>query len=253
MTLTSDSVRAALAPRPARFYDTLGSTNDVALDWLREGAPAGAVVVADEQTKGRGRLGRGWYAPPNTALMCSVILRPRPEHLTRITMLGALAIADVLDALNAGEVSIKWPNDVRLNGRKICGVLPEAAWEGDTLLGVVLGMGINVRIDFGGTPLEETAISLEPALGRPVDRLDLLRRLIDRIDAWAARLDSDALFEAWRGRLTMLGQRVTIRSTDGAVTGLAETVDADGVLWIRTDDGDLRRVYAGDLALGEQG
>ncbi|MFN8447264.1 MAG: hypothetical protein U0521_01350 [Anaerolineae bacterium] len=105
-------------------------------------------------------------------------------------------------------------NDVQIDGRKLCGVLPEAAWQGETLVGAVLGIGINVRVDFSTTPLAATAISLEDAVGA-VDRLDLLLRLLHRLDDWSARLASDALFERWRERLVMLGRRVTVAGAMG--------------------------------------
>ena len=168
-------------------------------------------------------------------------------------MLGAASIAEIIEHLGATDVGIKWPNDVQLNGKKVSGVLSEAAWvanspHGGRLLGVVLGMGVNVRIDFSGTELAETAISIEPALGKAVNRLDLLGDLMGRIDYWYARIGSDELFEAWKSRLNMLGKMVTVQQ--GTIHGLAESVDASGTLLVRDEQGELRRVVAGDIALG---
>ena len=251
--LSEDAIRTALAPRPTRYYAQAGSTNDLALDWLRNGAPTGSVVVADEQTSGRGRLGRAWYAPPGTALMLSVILRPPVTAVGRMTMLGAVAVCDLLsERVEPTVVGMKWPNDVRLNGRKVCGILPEAAWEGNRLLGVALGIGLNVRIDFRDTPFETTATSLESESGKPVDRLDLLVRLLRHVDAWAGKVESPVLYEAWRQRLTMLGQRVSVSNADGRIDGRAEAVDSQGALMLRMETGELRRVMAGDLFLGEE-
>lgn len=251
MDFSPDFLRTWLLPRPLRYFEQVGSTNDVALEWLREGAESGAVVVADEQTQGRGRLGRGWYAPPGTAIMLSVILRPPADAVGRMTMLGAVVVCELIERLGASDVSIKWPNDVRLNGRKVCGILPEAAWSGDELLGVVLGIGLNVRIDFTDTPFAETAISIEPALGRSVTRLSLVMALLTLLQRWERHAASDNLFQAWKRRLSMLGSRVTVNAPDGAVTGTAEDVDATGALLLRLDDGTLRRLIAGDIALGE--
>src|SRR5690606_4117303 len=131
-----------------RFYERADSTNDLALAWLREGAPIGAVVIADEQLKGRGRKGRVWHTPPGVALAVSVVLRPPVDALHQVGMVGALAIADVCQQHVPDDVAIKWPNDVQVGGRKVSGILPETAWEADRLLGVVLGMGLNVRVDF---------------------------------------------------------------------------------------------------------
>jgi BirA family biotin operon repressor/biotin-[acetyl-CoA-carboxylase] ligase len=249
MVYTPERLQTALSPRPVRYLPEVGSTNDVALGWLRQGAPAGAVVVADAQVQGRGRLGRRWHAPAGTALIVSVVLKPPRAVLGRLTMVGAVAIAETIEALGAAEVDLKWPNDVRLHGRKVCGILPEAAWEGDDLLGAVLGMGLNVRVDFTGSELADSATSLEPALGRTVDRVDLLARLLERVDDWQTRADSAALFEAWKRRLSTIGQVVTV--SGAGVHGIAEGVDDQGALLVRTGRGDVQRVVAGDIQLGE--
>ncbi|MEM6285486.1 MAG: biotin--[acetyl-CoA-carboxylase] ligase, partial [Chloroflexota bacterium] len=170
MDLNEQRITMALAPRAVRYFDSVSSTNDVATEWMREGALKGAVVVADEQTAGRGRLGRTWYTPPGVALATSVILRVKAEHLPQVNMMGALAVTNLLQALNLTEVSIKWPNDVLVGGRKICGILPEAVWNGNNMEGAVLGMGLNVRNNFAGTPLEEKATSIEAITGKPQDR-----------------------------------------------------------------------------------
>lgn len=247
MAFTSEQLARSLQDRPFRSFEQIGSTNDEALSWAQDGAPAGAVVIADEQTRGRGRQGRTWVAPPGTSVMLSVVLRPRAEDLSRLTMLGAVAVSDTLIALGVGGVTIKWPNDVRVGGLKICGVLPETAWVNDRLAGVVLGIGLNVGVDFTGTPLQDTATSIDSALGHPVDRLDVLARLLGAVDDWSEHLGSEALFEVWRGRLDTLGRAVRIDNGGGMVEGVAERVDEQGALWVRGTDGVLRRVVAGDL------
>jgi BirA family biotin operon repressor/biotin-[acetyl-CoA-carboxylase] ligase len=271
MELTADNVKAKLAPRwNAHFYERVDSTNEIAMKHLGQNRDitqnAGDVFVADEQVKGKGRLGRTWYTPPGTALIVSVILPvTQREYLPRVTMLGAVAIAEMIKGLKPhplalspydgeGEqdhkwnIGIKWPNDVQLNGKKVSGILSEVAWNGDQLRGVVLGMGVNVRIDFSGTELAETAISIEPALGRTVDRLELLGDLMARIDYWFSRIGSDVLFDAWKSRLNMLGKLVTVQQ--GTIHGLAEAVDPSGTLMVRDEKDVLHRVIAGDIALG---
>jgi BirA family biotin operon repressor/biotin-[acetyl-CoA-carboxylase] ligase len=261
MELTAENVKAKLAPRwNAVFYERVDSTNDIAMEHLQrnrsflQAQDAGDVIVADEQVKGKGRLDRIWYTPPGTALIVSVIL-PVKEHdyLPRVTMLGAMAIAEMIENLAAADVGIKWPNDVQVNGKKVSGVLAEANWIPNVvatrkLYGVVLGMGVNVRIDFSGTELENTAISIEPALGTSVNRLDLLVDLMARVDYWYARIGSDELFDAWKSRLNMLGKMVTVQH--GTIHGLAESVDASGTLLVRDEQDVLHRVVAGDIALG---
>ena len=168
-------------------------------------------------------------------------------------MLGALAICDMLDHLGIEPVSIKWPNDVQVNGKKVSGVLPEVLWEGARLTGVVLGMGINVRIDFSSTDFADFAISIEPALGRPVQRLDLLKILLARVDYWFARLGTDELFETWKRRLMTLGQTVKVESEGHVIRGVAQSVDSMGALIVCDNDSKSHRILAGDVGLGSVG
>lgn len=243
---TQELLQYALAPRAVVYEPRTGSTNDDAIHWLLEGAPEGAVVIADEQTKGRGRLGRQWVAPPGGALLLSVILRPPRELLTRMSMVGALAVTDMIESYDVTGVDIKWPNDVRIGGRKVSGVLPEAAWEGDRLLGVALGIGVNLNIDFTNAPFPQPATSLGTVLDTQVNRVEALKRLLRRIDHWAQRIGDDGLFAAWHVRLG-LGMRATVQQSDSVLVGIAEDAEPDGTLLLRTDDGVLHRVRAGDL------
>jgi BirA family biotin operon repressor/biotin-[acetyl-CoA-carboxylase] ligase len=239
----AESLSEALAPRPVRFYQQVDSTNNLARAWLRDGAVPGAAVIADAQTRGRGRRGHGWVTPPGEAIAISVILKPKNDDLMRLSMLGALAIAEMAQAIGLDAVGIKWPNDVLISGRKVSGVLPEAEWQGDRLLGAVLGIGINVRVNFTGTELADKAISLETATGRPLDRVELLKLLLERMDYWFRRLDSDALLDRWKVLLLTIGQDVRVE----ALVGRAEAVDEVGALMVRSHDGQLHRVVAGDL------
>lgn len=247
--LTQERLAAVLGTRPFQYHASLGSSNDIAQGWLREGAEAGAVVIADEQRTGRGRLGRTWYTPPDEALALSLIVRPEPRGLSRISILAALAVAEMCEEIGIDSVRIKWPNDVQIHGRKICGVLPEAVWEGDRLLGVVLGIGVNVRVQFHDAELASRATNLEAAAGRTLDRADLIARLLGRIDVWLPQLMSLDLLNAWRSRLGMLGQMVEVER----VRGIAESVDENGALLMRLPDGSLHRALAGDLWLLDDG
>lgn len=246
MALTREHLQEWLGARPVRFYARAGSTNDLALDWLRAGAPSGAVVIADEQISGRGRQGRSWQTPPGAALAVSLILKPALAALPRLSLLGALAVAEMIEGLGIAGVGIKWPNDVQIKGLKVCGVLPEAVWNGDALMGAVLGIGVNVRVDFQGTALEGTATSLQDWVGRRLDRAELVHTLLTRVDAWYERLDAPALLEAWQARLITLGLPVQV----GEVNGIAEGVDVDGALLVRSADGTLHRVVSGDVLPG---
>ncbi len=237
---------AELHPRQVRYFPQIASTNDLALTLLNQNAPNGTIVIADEQTKGRGRLGRTWYAMPGTSLLFTVIFRLPQSSLPRLTMLGGLAVCETLQQMAIQDVGIKWANDVQIRGRKVAGVLPEAAWDGGTLAGAILGIGVNVTVDFANSPFRDTAISVQDVSDTPLDRLDLLKRILARLDAWADRLESDRLFEAWRDNLNMIGQYVTVEGRRCK----AVRVDTDGALVISDENGVLQRVLAGDILLG---
>ncbi len=252
--LSEARLRKALGARPFQFLEQVGSTNDLAREWALQGALAGSVVVTDEQITGRGRFGRTWSAPPGTALLMSVILRPRiaSAHVQRLTMIGAVAAADVLEQLGTEHVRLKWPNDVLLADRKVAGVLPEAIWQNETLSAVVLGIGLNVRVDFAGSGLEDHATSVEAMLPITVDRAALLANLLQRIDFWAMHIQDRVLLDAWRERLDTLGRTVTAHATNGdssAITGEAVDVTDEGALILRTDDGAVHHVIAGEVTL----
>jgi BirA family biotin operon repressor/biotin-[acetyl-CoA-carboxylase] ligase len=263
--LTEARLAAALGSRPLRFEVRAGSTNDLARAWAGEGAPSGAVVVAEEQHAGRGRFGRQWISPPGTALLFSVILRPPQDlkHVGRLTMAAAVSVAGVLEDLRPqrGEpVHLKWPNDVLIGAGKVAGILSEALWQGDRLDAAIVGIGLNVRVSFEGMALARTATSIESAFGVRVDRARLLARLLAHLDDWAAQAEGPALFDAWRARLSTLGQRVEVMTMDAAgageqnraIAGLAADVDADGALLLRADDGTVHRIVAGDVTVTSQ-
>lgn len=258
--LTIAALRAALAPRPCRYFDAMETTQDLAREWAIDDPqlPSGAVVITDHQTGGRGRHGRVWVSRPGSSLICSIVLRPTlaAEQLPRVTMAGGVAVHDVVAPLLGERVTLKWPNDVLVEGRKMAGILTEATWVGDTLAAVILGIGVNIRADFAGTDLAEIAVSLEQEAGRPVERLPLLVALLERVDHWAARLDDPALVAAWRARLGTLGSPVKVytepdKTQSAFYTGIAEAVDDNGALLVRLGSGEVRRVVAGEVGLSE--
>ncbi len=255
--LTAERLRAALGERPFRFFETISSTNDVARTWASEGAPHGAVVVTEFQAQGRGRFGRRWQAPSGTALLFSVILRPANAAIsvTRYTMAAAVAVRSaLLDqlGLEAESVKLKWPNDIQLHGCKVCGILIEPLWRGAALEAIIVGIGLNVRVPFDSAELRATATSLEAHLQATVDRALLLAQILDHLEFWTARLEGTALFQAWRAALNTLGERVQaidVSTAQPIAVGQALDVDEDGALLVRTDDGTIRRVVAGEITL----
>ena len=241
-----------LGTRPYRYLRQTGSTNDDAAQWLAEGAPDGALVLAEEQLTGRGRYDRVWQAAPGSALLMSLIVRPREsvEALPRFTLMGAVALAETLAGMGLNP-GIKWPNDVLLEGGKVSGILAEAAWHGDQLTGIVLGMGINVRQD--ALPAEDAirlnAATLESVLGYAPDRGVLLLGLLAQLDHWRANVEAPELLAAWRMYSVTLGRRVVVVQGAERLTGVAEDIDGQGALLLRLESGKLHRLLAGDVTL----
>ena len=242
MTL-SEAILTSRLNRPFKYFESIGSTNDVAKSWLETGAPDGAVVVANQQTHGRGRKGRAWQTPPDVALAVSVILRPPARLVWQVNQLGALAVYDLAAELGCTEVGIKWPNDVQAHGKKFAGILPEVVWNGPEALGVVLGIGLNVRLDFNGTELSDSATSLQSVARSQLDRADLLQSLLRFIDYWYSHIDDNNLFASWKRRLNTLGKRISVED----VIGVATDVKPDGSLLLRDDFGVLQNIQAGDI------
>jgi BirA family biotin operon repressor/biotin-[acetyl-CoA-carboxylase] ligase len=233
---------------PILYFPAIGSTNTHAMELARAGAAEGTLVTTDDQTSGRGRVGRSWLAMPYQQLALSVVLRPSfPPHF--LVMASALAVAGAIEEITGLRPGIKWPNDVLLAGRKVCGILIETS--GDV---AVLGIGLNVNGSLAGHPeFAAKAATLADALGHGVSREALAASLLKRLDADYAALQGggeDAragLRAAWRARLVTLGTHVTIRQNNGAIEGLAEDVNADGALLVRAADGVLRAVTWGDV------
>ena len=233
-------------------YPEVASTMDAARALVRERAAEGTVVTADRQTAGRGRLGRTWLTPAGS-LALSVLLYPKLSELPSLIMLASLAVADAIRNATGLEAQIRWPNDVLIRGRKVCGILIETDVSRGKVRYAIIGIGVNVDV-----PAEVLAevrpppTSLSAELGRAVSRLAFARALLREMDRRYLELRSGgSLFEAWRDRLVTLGRRVRVTSGEGVFEGVAESVDRDGSLSVRTGDGRLTRVVAADVTLKE--
>lgn len=228
---------------PLEFHHQVGSTNDRAHALAAQGAPHGALVVAEEQTAGRGRAGRRWYTPPGAALALSLVLRPpalKPTQAAALPALGALAVAEALEAAGV-RAEIKWPNDVLLAGRKVAGVLAEAVWEGAGLAYAVLGIGVNVRPQ--AVPPEDRldfpATCVEAVVGQPVERAGLLVAVVAGVARWLPRLGEADLRQAWEARLAFRGQEVAVTGALGSLRGRVVGLADDGRLRLETEGGPV--------------
>jgi BirA family biotin operon repressor/biotin-[acetyl-CoA-carboxylase] ligase len=235
------------------YCSSVGSTNEVLKELAAQGAPEGTLVIADEQTAGKGRLGRKWLAPPGTSLLLSLLFRPdlAPNQAPRLTMICSLAIADAIEGLTGLPVGLKWPNDIFIRGKKAGGILTEAGTTGGRLDYVVVGMGLNVNLAISALPeLRGMATSLSQELGQEVSRLELLWRILEGIETrYKSLRRGESPHGEWAARLINLGRQVQVTTPHGVLAGWAEGVDADGALVLRTPDGQRERVLAGDVTL----
>jgi len=233
-------------------YDMVTSTNDLAHYLARQGEPEGTVVVARGQTQGRGRHGRTWQSPDG-GLYFSFILRPDLEagRAARITLMAGWAVAKALQELQAGAVSIKWPNDVFLEGRKVCGILTEMSLAAGKVDHMVVGVGVNVNTDPRDLPSE--SVSLKGAAGRDFDIDDVAHIILRRLDEGYGLLRGHRfwhILEDLRHASELFpGSRVRVTDGERVVTGSAVDFDEDGGLVVRRDNGTQVSVAAGSLEI----
>ena len=205
-------------------------------------------MVAEQQTGGRGRFDRSWLSPPGSGLTFSVVLRPASCRLHYLNMAAALAVHGAAAELTGSATTIKWPNDVRIGGKKVAGILVEAALEGAAGHAIV-GVGLNVNMDVSEVPdIEQTAASLSSEAGRLFDRTEVLIALLERLDE-AYRLPGGALLGRWRSALDTLGQHVRVRSGDRSLEGEAVGVDDRGSLVLQPGGGPPVTLTAGEVTL----
>jgi BirA family transcriptional regulator, biotin operon repressor / biotin---[acetyl-CoA-carboxylase] ligase len=236
------------------YFSELTSTNDYARKLAENSAGEGEMVIAESQSQGRGRLGRRWESPPFANLYLSVILRPALAaiHAPEITLMAGVALAETVDSLIGQRPTIKWPNDILVNGRKLAGVLTEAACASDHVEYVILGIGMNVNyaVDSMPTEIRHRATSIANLVRAEVDRQHVLARLIQALDRCYGELEAagfEALRARWESYFGLRGRRVRVESLDSIVTGRARGIDRDGALILEDEQGMLQRIYAGDV------
>ena len=238
-----------LKPKVLRF-ESLPSTNTELARMASEGAAEGLVILADEQTAGRGRLQRVWSSPKGAGLYCSILLRPviPVDRWPLITFMAALAVGDALREAAGVQTDIKWPNDLLSGERKICGILAEAI---DTPLGraVILGIGINLTENAFPPELANVATSVSEAKGCAPDREQILAALLDALSRWYSRLAEPAqIVDAWSNRSSYaIGKLVQVSNGDDVWQGTTSGVEPDGALRLRTSNGEIKLVRAGDV------
>ncbi len=237
-------------------FDRLQSTNDTAIRMAEDGAPEGTVVVAGEQTSGRGRHGRHWISPEGEGLYLSIILRPNLpfDRLWQMAFVESVAVAEAVRQVSGLAPQIKWPNDVLINGRKVCGILVETRGRGDGGTGrpVVIGIGINVNNGEFPPEIADKATSIMLETGSPISPRQVEEALLSCLDGLYTeylRDGFDPILTRWKSLDCTSGRRVCVVTEDGIVEGTAWEVDSNGDLVVLRDDGSTARVTAGEVML----
>ena len=239
-----------------QVYKTISSTNTVLKGLAAEGAGEGLALIAEEQTAGRGRMGRSFYSPPESGLYLSLLLRPEMQAVdaVHLTACAAVAVAEAIEALSGREAQIKWVNDIFVGGRKVCGILTEASvdCESGMMHYVIIGIGVNTHVPDGNFPEELRGIAGAAFGSEPVPELRcrLAAEILDRLSDYAADPASPAVFEGYRRRSLVLGKEINILSPGrDPEPAVAVDLGEDYSLLVRLPDGSTRRLNSGEVSV----
>ncbi|MDP3730814.1 MAG: biotin--[acetyl-CoA-carboxylase] ligase [Candidatus Omnitrophota bacterium] len=238
-------------------YRKVDSTNIIAYELAEKGMKEGTVILADEQVKGKGRHGRCWSSPSKGGIYMSCILRPSiaPNEISRITLLAAVAVAQAIRDLSSLEVTIKWPNDIMMGPRKLCGILTQMKAEQDSVDFVVLGIGINV--DLPVKQLPKGATSMREELRRrgekvTLSRVELTKRVLEKLEEYYNLMKTEGfepIIDIWKDLSVMIGSRVKVTLAGKTFEALAHDINPDGALVVRTESGLLEKISSGDVIM----
>jgi len=239
-------------------FRELTSTNDMAKEIAMKGAKEGTVIVAETQTRGRGRLGREWVSPQG-GLWFSIILRPKvsPRDAPKLTLMISVAVAKTISKLFDLEAEIKWPNDILVKGKKVSGILTETNTKGDTLNFAVVGVGINANLNLHDFPsnLRDSSTTLKEELQKEIDCEAFLRSLLEQTEHYYNTFmqgNFGAILAEWKRLSKFLGSYVEVTSFDEKVVGWATDIDENGALIVRLRDQTTRKIVSGDVIIRKQ-
>ncbi len=238
-----------------RMYslDSIDSTNTHLKSLAVEGAEEGTLVITEEQTAGKGRLGRTWQTQKGMNLTFSVLLRPNisANHLGIISIAAGVAVAEAIQELCKIQAECKWPNDILFDDKKLCGILCESVISPSKFSAVIVGIGVNVNQTMFPTELNDIATSIARATGTTADRAALLAKILERLEFWYDKIQSDQTEEIivqWKKNTTMLGKKISVNRQGAVLDGIAKEVDADGSLIFQTNGGEIN-IHSGDVTI----
>ena len=234
------------------YYDSITSTNDKAYALAEAGEAEGAVIIAESQTKGKGRIGRKWLSPEGGGIYLSIVLRPdfETDEIPTITLMAGAAIVQAIKKVSGVDAVMKWPNDVLINGKKVSGILTEIKAQPDRVDFLVLGIGINVNTLSKKLPSEGTSLVVES--GKPVDRIGLVRVVLAEIEKRYEKLKKKgfaSIRDEYKSLSSVLGSKVKVQEHHRTLVGTAVDVDEKGALIVKDKTGELKRVFSGDVLL----
>jgi BirA family biotin operon repressor/biotin-[acetyl-CoA-carboxylase] ligase len=237
-------------------FDTVKSTNDIALEMAADGEPEGSVIVAERQTQGRGRFGRKWFSPAGRNLILSLILRPplAPRRVSQLGITAAVSVAVSLRRLFNLPALIKWPNDIYIGDKKAGGILTELSAELDCIHHAVVGIGVNLNVQKHEIPpsLRRKCTSVRIETGRKCDRIAALAALLNELEERYRRLLNEGfspIIDEWMDLSLTLGRQIEVRSEGRTLTGHPTGLDLDGSLLLRLDSGVTRKISGGDITI----
>jgi BirA family biotin operon repressor/biotin-[acetyl-CoA-carboxylase] ligase len=232
------------------YFDSVASTMDIAVELGLKGSPEGALILAETQSKGRGRLGRIWSSPKYKGIYLSLILKPQimPNQASILTLLAAVGICEAIKEIIGLDTQIKWPNDILIHNKKLAGILTELNAEMDEVRFIVIGIGLNVNND--AKSLITSATSLKEQSKENINRVELLQQMLRQIEVnylLFREKGSAPIIEKWRDYNITLGRRVKVFAHKEHIEGEAVDIDIDGGLLIRRDSGVAEKVMSGDI------
>jgi len=248
------NLRTKFLARTVLYFRKLPSTNETAKQLAAIGTKEGTVVIAEIQTHGRGRLKRKWISP-NGGIWLSIILRPKTEtkHAPKLTLMVSVAVAKTINKLFLLKTEIKWPNDVLINHKKVCGILTEATTKDKKLDFVVVGIGINADFNLSALPahIRKSSTTLKEELKKEIDRETLLCKLLEEVELYYNLFTKgkfDKILKEWRTLASFLGSHVVVTDEE-KIEGWATDIDEDGALHVKLKDQTTRKMTSGDLTI----
>lgn len=249
-------LKTTIFGKTIHYLESTDSTQKVAHRLAQEGCPDGTLVIAEEQTNGRGRLARNWHSPKFTGIWMSLVLRPKlpPARAPQFTLIAAVAVAQAIEDVCEISPDIKWPNDLLLNGKKITGILTELQADSDKINAIIMGIGMNVNQKEDDFPVElhDIATSLAIETGREISRSNLVKRILENLEKYYLIYLENGfapLKLLWESYAVSLGKDIIARTISGNISGKALGITEEGVLKIQDENGHIHEIYSADIEI----